>query len=77
MLRNLNRLIIIGLSIFVAGLIIPFIDIFIIKSFGKSAVNIGIALIALSLILFLLGVILTLIGFRKRINYYKNLQNKG
>jgi len=65
---KINSLILTGLSLFVIGLILPFIDVFIIKYYGKAAESIGTIILFASLGIFAAGVIITLVGFR--------LQNK-
>jgi len=61
-----NQLIIVGLVLFIIGLILPFIDIFIIKYYGKAAESIGSIMLFMSLGIFVVGVIITLIGFRQQ-----------
>jgi uncharacterized membrane protein YidH (DUF202 family) len=61
-----NLLIIIGLVLFVMGLIFPFIDVFIIKYYGKAAESIGSIILFISLGIFVAGVIITLAGFHKQ-----------
>ena len=61
-----NLIILIGLVLFALGLILPFIDIFIIKYYGKAAESIGSFILFTSLGIFVIGVILTLIGFHKQ-----------
>jgi hypothetical protein len=61
-----NSIILIGLSLFVVGLVLPFIDVFIIKYYGKAAESIGSFILFASLGIFILGVIITLIGFHKQ-----------
>ncbi|MGC8533828.1 MAG: hypothetical protein ACP5MV_04360 [Candidatus Parvarchaeum sp.] len=61
-----NPLIIIGLVLFIIGLILPFIDILIIKHYGKAAESIGSIMLFLSLAIFIVGVIITLIGFHQQ-----------
>ncbi len=63
--EKFNSTIILGLILFVLGLVLPFIDIFIIKSFGKGAETIGTFLLFFSLAVFVAGVIITLVGFHK------------
>ena len=61
-----NIIILIGLVLFVIGLILPFIDVFIIKYYGKSVESIGSFILFASLGIFVIGVIITLIGFHKQ-----------
>ena len=61
-----NQLIIVGLVLFIIGLILPFIDIFIIKYYGKAAESIGSIMLFMSLGIFVVGVIITLIGFHQQ-----------
>ncbi len=61
-----NSTILAGLSLFVIGLILPFIDVFIIKYYGKAAESIGSVILFASLGIFVIGVIITLIGFHKQ-----------
>jgi len=61
-----NLIILIGLVLFALGLILPFIDIFIIKYYGKAAESIGSFILFTSLGIFVIGVILALIGFHKQ-----------
>lgn len=61
-----NLIILIGLVLFALGLILPFIDIFIIKYYGKAAESIGSFILFTSLGIFVIGVVITLIGFHKQ-----------
>ncbi|MEM0143589.1 MAG: hypothetical protein QXL94_06525 [Candidatus Parvarchaeum sp.] len=61
-----NSIILIGLSLFVIGLILPFIDIFIIKYYGKAAELIGSIILFIGLAVFVVGVIITLLGFHRQ-----------
>ncbi|MCL4397111.1 hypothetical protein M1494_02080 [Candidatus Parvarchaeota archaeon] len=61
-----NSIILTGLALFITGLILPFIDIFIIKYYGKSAESIGSIILFTSLGIFVVGVIVTLVGFHRQ-----------
>lgn len=61
-----NQLIIVGLVLFIIGLILPFIDILIIKYYGKAAESLGSIILFVSLGIFTVGVIITLIGFHQQ-----------
>ncbi len=61
-----NTVILTGLALFVTGLILPFIDIFIVKYYGKAAELIGSVILFASLGIFVVGVIITLVGFHKQ-----------
>ncbi|MCL4376704.1 hypothetical protein M1558_04420 [Candidatus Parvarchaeota archaeon] len=61
-----NLIILAGLVLFAAGLILPFIDVFIIKYYGKAAESIGSFILFASLGIFVAGVIITLLGFHKQ-----------
>ncbi|MCL4362550.1 MAG: hypothetical protein OH343_01130 [Candidatus Parvarchaeota archaeon] len=66
MALKLNSIVITGLALFIIGLILPFVDVLIIKSYGKAAESIGSTLLFASLAIFVAGVIITLIGFHKQ-----------
>ncbi len=66
MALKLNSIVITGLALFIIGLILPFVDVLIIKSYGKAAESIGSILLFASLAIFVAGVIITLIGFHKQ-----------
>ena len=77
MAGKFNVLVTVGLVLFTAGLILPFIDLLIIKSLGKAAESIGAYLLFISLFVFAAGVILTLFGFhRKNKQFYMQYKNK-
>ncbi|MCL5106761.1 MAG: hypothetical protein M1322_01405 [Candidatus Parvarchaeota archaeon] len=61
-----NAVILTGLILFAAGLILPFIDVFIIKYYGKAAESIGSFILFTSLAIFVVGVTVTLVGFHSR-----------
>jgi hypothetical protein len=61
-----NTIILIGLVLFVIGLILPFIDVFIIKYYGKAIASFGSFILFASLAIFVVGVIVTLFGFHKQ-----------
>ena len=61
-----NLIILAGLVLFAVGLILPFIDVFIIKYYGKAVESIGSFILFASLGIFVAGVIITLIGFHKQ-----------
>ncbi len=71
MVGKLNSLMIVGLSLFIIGLVLPFMDIYIIKSVGKAAVSIGSIILFLSIALFIIGVVLTLLGIHKQNKFLK------
>lgn len=66
MLSKFNSFMTFGLLLFVAGLILPFADVYIIKSVGKPAESIGIVLLFISIAAFIAGTALILFGFHKQ-----------
>lgn len=63
---KLDSIILVGLALFVVGLILPFVDVFIIKYYGKSAESIGSFILFASLSVFVIGVIIALVGFHRQ-----------
>ena len=63
---KISSVILAGLSLFVAGLILPFIDVFIIKYYGRAAESIGSVILFVSLGIFVAGFIITLFVFHKQ-----------
>ncbi|EEZ92553.1 MAG: hypothetical protein BJBARM4_0854 [Candidatus Parvarchaeum acidiphilum ARMAN-4] len=63
---KISLIILVGLSLFVIGLILPFIDVFMIKYYGKAVESLGSFILFASLGIFVAGVIITLIGFHKQ-----------
>ncbi len=64
MLKKLNKLMIIGLILFVIGIILPIIGVFALKFVGKAAVTLGTIFLILGWIIFIIGIALTLVGIK-------------